>query len=466
MPGSALEQDIGTPTSGTDADVNKPVIFDLSINTAALTMTENVNKYEVFLVGGAVRDELLGLQAPERDWVVVGGTPQQMLDQGYKAVGREFPVFLHPQTNEEYALARIEKKIAPGHRGFETRSSEQTSLEDDLKRRDLTVNAIAKSDCGEIIDPYNGREDISNRVLRHVSPAFSEDPLRVLRVARFSAQLAPFNFSIADETLALMSRLSSAGELSELSADRVWKETEKALSTSRPSLYFEVLRRCGALARLFPEVDALFGVPQRADFHPEIDTGIHTMMVLDHAARLTPDMGVRFAALTHDLGKALTPLSELPRHVGHEKRGLIPLAQLFERYPVPNSLKRIAVPCCEHHLLMHGFYRLRPRTILKLIENLDGFRRPQQVEQFILLCQADSQGRGGMQDRPYPQADSLRNIFSDVQNTGAADLREKDLQGEQIGHAIRELRLQKIRDYLSAREHRDTAGQTSRHQAG
>ena len=413
-------------------------------------MTENVNNYEIYLVGGAVRDELLGIKPRERDWVVVGSTPQQMLDQGYKAVGRDFPVFLHPRTSEEYALARTERKIAPGHTGFKFQTSANITLEDDLLRRDLTINAIAKSPDGKMIDPYAGRQDISDRVLRHVSEAFSEDPLRVLRVARFKAQLEQFNFSIADETLALMSRLCASGELSALTSDRVWKETERALSTTKPSLYFETLRRCGALRVLFPGVDALFGIPQRPDYHPEIDAGLHTMMVLDRAAQLTTDTGVRFAALIHDLGKALTPRSQLPRHLGHEKRGLVPLEQLFERYPVPNKLKLIARACCEHHMLMHTFYQLRPKTILKLIENLDGFRRPQQVEQFIVLCQADSQGRGGMHGKSYPQAEDLRNIYTSVRNISAADLTDKNLCGSEIGSAIRQLRLQVIRDYLKS----------------
>ena len=415
-------------------------------------MTENVNNYEIYLVGGAVRDELLGLKPSERDWVVVGSSPGQMLDQGFKIVGRNFPVFLHPQTNEEYALARTERKSAPGHKGFEFQTSPSTSLEDDLKRRDLTINAIAKSSSGEIIDPYFGRLDISNRILRHVSPAFSEDPLRVLRVARFKSQFAQFDFSIADQTLQLMTQLSASDELSTLTVDRVWKETEKALLTTKPSLYFETLHQCGALKIFFPGVDALFGIPQRADYHPEIDSGIHTMMVLDRAAQLTTDIGVRFAALTHDLGKALTPHSQLPRHIGHEKRGLKPLAQLFDRYPIPNKLKQTARLCCEHHLLMHKLHQLRPETILKLIEKLDGFRRQHQVEQFILLCQADSQGRGGMQDRAYPQANSLRAIFNDVMKISAADLTDSKLKGPQIGKAIKKLRLDKIREYLRSHD--------------
>lgn len=419
-------------------------------------MTENVNNYEIYLVGGAVRDELLGLKPSERDWVVVGGSPEQMLDQGFKIVGKDFPVFLHPQTNEEYALARTERKSAPGHKGFEFETSPSTTLEDDLRRRDLTINAIAKSSSGEIIDPFYGQLDISNRILRHVSAAFGEDPLRVLRVARFKSQFAQFNFSIADQTLQLMAQLSASGELSTLTADRIWKETEKALLTSKPSVYFETLRQCGALKILFPGVDTLFGVPQRADFHPEIDSGIHTMMVLDRAAQLTSDLGVRFAALTHDLGKALTPYCQLPRHIGHEKRGLRPLSQLFERYPIPNKLKEIARTCCEHHLLMHKLDQLRPQTILSLIEKLDGIRRPHQVEQYILLCQADSQGRGGMQEKPYPQANNLRAIFKAVMQVSAADLNENNLHGPQVGKAIKKLRIEKIRDYLSSANNQQT----------
>ena len=411
-------------------------------------MTEDVNNYEIYLVGGAVRDELLGLEAGERDWVVVGASPQQMLDQGYKIVGKDFPVFLHPHTNEEYALARTERKFAPGHTGFVFHTSQTTTLEEDLKRRDLTINAIAKSNSDEIIDPYGGQLDIENKLLSHVSAAFSEDPLRVLRVARFKAQFAEFEFRIADETLKLMTELSDSGELATLSADRIWAETHKALLTTKPSEYFISLRQCGALKLLFPGVDALFGVPQRADYHPEIDSGIHTMMVLDRAAQLTTDLGVRFAALIHDLGKALTPASQLPRHVGHEKRGLKPLQELFQSYPVPNKLKQIARPCCEHHLLMHSFYQLRPETILKLIEKLDGFRRPQQVEQFALLCQADSQGRGGMQDKAYPQANSLIDLFSAVLEISATDLSDNNLKGPQIGKAIRKLRIEKIRELL------------------
>ena len=415
-------------------------------------MTEDVNKYEIFLVGGAVRDELLGIKPREKDWVIVGGSVKTMLNQGFKIVGKDFPVFLHPQTKEEYALARKERKSAPGHQGFEFETSPSITLEDDLKRRDLTINAMAKKDSGELIDPYGGQQDLAHRVLRHVSSAFSEDPLRVLRVARFNAQFADYNFSIADETLALMAELTASGELTTLSTDRIWMETEKALLAPRPSVYFETLRQCGALNLLFPQVDALFGVPQRADYHPEVDSGLHTMMVIDRAAQLTDDMGVRFSALVHDLGKALTPQSQLPRHVGHEKRGLKPLADLMDRYPVPNKLKQIARPCCEHHLLMHTFYQLRPETILGLIEKIDGLRRPHHVEQFALLCQADSQGRGGMQDKPYPQANSLREIFSRVSSVNAEQVASENLKGRQIGKAIRKKRIEEIRNYLANHE--------------
>ena len=408
-------------------------------------MTENVNNHEVYLVGGAVRDELLGLTVTEHDWVVVGSNEKNMLALGFKKVGKDFPVFLHPQSNEEYALARTERKSAPGHQGFEFNTSRSTTLEQDLLRRDLTINAIAKTSQGDYIDPYGGIKDLNNRQLSHVSPAFAEDPLRVLRVARFKAQFAPFNFTITEQTLKLMTQLSENGELLHLSSDRIWKETEKALNTAKPSLYFETLRQCGALKSLFPQVDALFGIPQRADYHPEVDSGIHTMMVLDRSAELSRDLGVRFAALTHDLGKALTPLSLLPRHIGHEKRGLKPLNQLIDNYPVPNKLKTIAKLCCEYHLLMHNFFDLRAETIIKLIDKLDGFRQPNHIDQFALVCQADSQGRLGHHNRPYPQADALRSTFKSLKSISKADIVNTELSGPQIGKAIKQLRVQKIR---------------------
>ncbi len=408
-------------------------------------MTENFDLLDCYLVGGAVRDELLGLRPIERDWVVVGSSVAQMESLGFKVVGKDFPVFLHPKTKQEYALARTERKTAPGHTGFEFYTSPQITLEEDLQRRDLTINAIAKNSKGTFIDPFGGQQDIRNRVLRHVSTAFSEDPLRVLRVARFKAQFAPFNFSIADSTMVLMKELVANNEISTLSPERIWKETEKALLTDKPSLYFETLRQCGALKILFPQVDALFGIPQRPEYHPEIDSGIHTMMVVDRAAELTDDLGIRFAALIHDLGKALTPRSQWPRHVGHEKKGLKPLSQLTQKYPIPNKIKNIAALCCEYHLQMHFFFELRAETILKLIEKLDGFRREEQVEQFALLCQADSQGRGGdLRNKPYPQADLLRRIFAEVNSITAKDIDSRISAGPKIGKEIKKLRISKI----------------------
>lgn len=409
-------------------------------------MTDISENLECYLVGGAVRDKLLGLQPSEHDWVVIGSNAKQMQSLGFKAVGKDFPVFLHPKTQEEYALARTERKTAPGHTGFEFHASPQISLEQDLSRRDLTINAIAKDTHDQLIDPYNGQSDLNNRILRHVSPAFAEDPLRVLRVARFKAQLGKFDFSIAESTMELMSQLVSSGEISALSSDRVWKETEKALKTSKPSLYFEVLRESGALKVIFPQVDALFGVPQRPEYHPEIDSGIHTMMVIDRAAELTDDLAIRFAALIHDLGKALTPQSELPSHIGHEKRGLKPLKQLTQQYPIPKKVKKIAELCCEHHLLMHRFSELRPETIFKLIEKLDGFRRPEHIEQFALLCQADSQGRGNWRNKPYPQADLLKKMFDEIVSITSKDIDPLIGIGPKIGKAIKDLRIHKIAD--------------------
>ncbi len=408
-------------------------------------MTENFGNSDCYLVGGAVRDELLGLKPTEQDWVVVGRSPEQMKSLGFQAVGKDFPVFLHPETKQEYALARTERKTAPGHTGFEFHTSADVTLEQDLQRRDLTVNAIAKDKNSVLHDPFNGQQDINNRLLRHTSKAFAEDPLRVLRVARFKAQLSAFEFSIADSTMELMRQLVNNGEIHTLSPNRIWAETEKALLTAKPSLYFQTLRDCGALKILFPQVNALFGIPQRPEYHPEVDTGIHTLMVIDRAAELTDDLGVRFAALVHDLGKALTPESKWPRHVGHEKKGLIPLKQLTDHYPVPGKIKTIAQLCCEYHLLMHQFFELRPATILKLIEKLDGFRRPVHIEQFALLCQADSQGRGGhLRNQTYLQADLLRQIFQELKTISAKDISPTIPSGPDIAKAIKKLRTNKI----------------------
>ncbi|KAA0646420.1 fused tRNA nucleotidyltransferase/2',3'-cyclic phosphodiesterase/2' nucleotidase/phosphatase Cca, partial [Escherichia coli] len=352
---------------------------------------------KIYLVGGAVRDALLGLPVKDRDWVVVGSTPQEMLDAGYQQVGRDFPVFLHPQTHEEYALARTERKSGSGYTGFTCYAAPDVTLEDDLKRRDLTINALAQDDNGEIIDPYNGLGDLQNRLLRHVSPAFGEDPLRVLRVARFAARYAHLGFRIADETLALMREMTHAGELEHLTPERVWKETESALTTRNPQVFFQVLRDCGALRVLFPEIDALFDVPAPAKWHPEIDTGIHTLMTLSMAAMLSPQVDVRFATLCHDLGKGLTPPELWPRHHGHGPAGVKLVEQLCQRLRVPNEIRDLARLVAEFHDLIHTFPMLNPKTIVKLFDSIDAWRKPQRVEQLALTSEADVRGRTGFE---------------------------------------------------------------------
>lgn len=366
---------------------------------------------KTYLVGGAVRDRLLGLAAPDRDWVVVGATVQQMLDLGYMQVGRDFPVFLHPQSKEEYALARTERKTGPGYTGFAFNADAGVTLEDDLLRRDLTINAIAEDEHGNLIDPHGGRADIDRRLLRHVSSAFTEDPLRVLRVARFAARFAHLGFHIADETLALMTHMSASGELNHLVAERVWQEMEKALKEKSPAVFFRTLRECGALAIILPEVDALFGVPQPEKYHPEIDTGVHVMMCVEQAAKLTDDPVVRFATLVHDLGKAVTPKDNWPHHYGHEQLGIAPIKRVVERLRVPNRYAAIARLTSEYHTQCHRAAELRPATVLKLLEALDAFRRPEQMSQFLLACEADSRGRTGFENAAYPQADLLRTAF-------------------------------------------------------
>ncbi|HMD72684.1 MAG TPA: multifunctional CCA addition/repair protein [Steroidobacteraceae bacterium] len=358
---------------------------------------------QVYLVGGAVRDGLLARSVKERDWVVIGATREQMLRLGYREVGRDFPVFLHPQTHEEYALARLERKVAPGYRGFEVRFGPEVTLEEDLGRRDLTINAIAQADDGALVDPFGGRADLEARILRHVSESFVEDPVRVLRVARFSARFAPLGFRIAPETLALMRAMVEAHEIDALVPERVWQETEKALREPDPSAYFEVLRSCGALQPIFPEIDALFGVPQPAEWHPEIDTGVHSLMVLTQAASLSPLATVRFAALVHDLGKGNTPPAEWPRHLGHEQRSVALIEALAARLRVPSEFRDLAVIVARFHGIVHRAEELRPATILEFFEQADAFRRPQRFAEALLACEADSRGRTGFESRPYPQ---------------------------------------------------------------
>lgn len=387
---------------------------------------------EIYLVGGCVRDKLLGLKTKDRDWVVVGATADELLKLDYRQVGKDFPVFLHPKTNEEYALARTERKTAAGYSGFSFHAAADVTLEEDLIRRDLTINAIAESDKGELIDPFNGQADIEARVLRHVSPAFVEDPVRILRLARFAARFADLNFTIAEETQQLMAEMVNNGEVDSLVPERVWQETMRALTEKTPSRYFEVLRGCGALAKLFPEIDQLWGVPQPEKHHPEIDTGIHTMMVLTQAAKLSNDPKVRFAALVHDLGKGITPQSEWPKHIDHESRGVPLVESLCDRYRIPNDYRELAIIVTKYHLHYHRAAELRDDTFLKTLESLDAFRRPDRFELFLLACEADSRGRTGYEDKYFEQPDIYRKVFNAAKTLNAKELVAQGLQGKEI----------------------------------
>ena len=400
---------------------------------------------KTYLVGGAVRDRLLGLPVKDRDYVVVGATAGDLLRLGYTPVGKDFPVFLHPQTKEEYALARTERKTGRGYHGFAFDTAPDVTLEDDLRRRDLTINAMAEDANGALVDPFGGAADLRNHLLRHVSPAFAEDPVRILRVARFAARYAGRGFRVADETLELMRRMVRDGEADHLVPERVWGETQKALAERTPGAFLRALRECGALAVVMPEVDALYGVPQRADFHPEIDTGVHLEMVLDMAARLAPgDALIGWCALTHDLGKALTPKDELPSHRGHEHAGVAPLRALAERLKVPNEYATLAELVCRLHLLAHTAFELRPETVLKLFEQLDAFRQPGRLSQFLLACAADQRGRKGMQDTDYPQARYLTELFQRALEPKAQPLLDQGLKGPELGEALRQARLQAV----------------------
>jgi len=393
---------------------------------------------DVYLVGGAVRDQLLGRAHGDRDHVVVGATPDQLIAQGFVAVGRDFPVFLHPQTKEEYALARTERKSGRGYRGFVVDADPDVTLEQDLARRDLTINAMARDQQGALVDPFHGARDLQARVLRHVSPAFVEDPVRVLRVARFLARFAPLGFTIADETLALMREMVGNGEVEHLVPERVWAETRKALTEPQPSAFLRALRDCGALRVLFPEVDALYGVPQSAQHHPEIDCGVHLQLVLDQAAQLAPgDDLIGFCALTHDLGKALTPADVLPRHIAHEHRGVKPLQALCERLRVPGEYAALAELTCRYHLHAHRALELKPSTVLELLLAFAALRRPQRLETFLITCMADKRGRLGHENDAYPQADFLRAARAAAATVSAQPFIEEGLQGEEIGEAMR-----------------------------
>lgn len=410
---------------------------------------------EIYAVGGAVRDELLGLPVKDRDWVVVGATPQEMLAQGFVSVGRDFPVFLHPQTHEEYALARTERKTEPGYTGFAFHAAPGVTLEQDLMRRDLTINAMAKDPAGAIIDPHQGRADLAARVLRHVSKAFAEDPVRILRVARFAARFA--DFSIADETLDLMRTMVSTGEVDALVPERVWQEMARGLMEAKPSRMFEVLRECGALARLLPELDALWGVPQRADYHPEVDTGVHVMMVIDMAARLDAALPARFAALTHDLGKGRTPVDILPRHHGHEAKSLSMVEAVCERFRVPTDCRDVGRLVARYHGDMHRVADLRADTMLTVLERCDALRRPERFELILLACEADYRGRLGWEEKDYAQAEVWRASLNAVRGVDAGAIAasvsasvEASTDPQRIARAIAVARVDALRALKAA----------------
>ncbi len=389
---------------------------------------------KTYLVGGAVRDALLGYPVMERDWVVVGARPQDLIEQGYKQVGKDFPVFLHPETGDEYALARTERKQGHGYTGFAVNCSPQVTLEEDLLRRDLTINAMAQDSDGNIIDPYGGKRDIQAKLLRHVSEAFVEDPLRVLRTARFAARYAHLGFKVAPETVAVMAEIVGQGELAHLPAERIWLELDRALGERNPEVFIEVLRECGALAALLPELEALFGVPQTEKHHPEIDSGVHTLMALQQAVKLSKARDVRFAVLLHDLGKGTTPESEWPRHIAHEKRGVKLVQRVCKRLKAPNQYRDLALKACEFHLHAHRAMELRGKTLLKLLKATDALRRPEVFEAFLLTCEADARGRLGLEDRPYPQGDYLRSARETAVGVTAALFPE--LKGKALGEAI------------------------------
>jgi len=395
---------------------------------------------KTYLVGGAVRDQLLNYPVKEKDWVVVGATVEKMLQLGYQQVGKDFPVFLHPETKEEHALARTERNTAPGYKGFEIHASPNVTLEEDLIRRDLTINAIAQDEDGNITDPYNGLADLKLKLLRHVSPAFNEDPVRILRVARFAARYAHLGFKVADETLQLMKEMVLNGDVNALVAERVWQEFHKALCERNPQVFIETLRACNALKIILPEIDSLFGVPQPEEHHPEIDTGIHTLMVLQQATRLTTEPSTRFAALCHDLGKALSPKKNWPSHHGHEKNGIKPITQLCKRLRIPNNFRELACITAEFHLHVHRAFEIKKTTLLKTIEKLDCIRKPERYEQFLIACTADIRGRTGYENHPYPQADYFREALKVIKSVDIQPLKDAGLEGKEMAKAIHRAR--------------------------
>lgn len=404
---------------------------------------------QIFKVGGAVRDQLLGRPVVDIDWVVVGATPEQMRAQGFRAVGDDFPVFLHPTSGEEYALARTERKSGHGYGGFVFHTSPEVTLEEDLLRRDLTVNAMAQAEDGTLFDPYGGQADLATRVLRHVSPAFAEDPLRVLRVARFAARYAYLGFSVASETLTLMRELAESGELAHLTAERIWQEFARALMEDNPEVFIQVLRDCGALQALLPEVDVLFGIPQPAEHHPEVDTGVHILSVLQQCARFAQPLNVRWACLLHDLGKGTTKPELWPRHIAHEKHGLPLIKKVNKRFKAPNECAELALLVGEYHTHAHRALELRPKTLLKLLMKFDIMRRPQRFADFISASEMDSRGRLGLEDRLYPQADYLCQAAQAIRSVSVKPLLAQGLQGAELGLALNAERLRTLQTYVA-----------------
>jgi tRNA nucleotidyltransferase (CCA-adding enzyme) len=409
---------------------------------------------QIYMVGGAVRDALLGLPVNDRDWVVVGATPQEMINAGYLPVGKDFPVFLHPQTREEYALARTERKTARGYHGFAFHAEPNVTLEQDLARRDLTINAIAQDKSGRLIDPFHGQADLRSRVLRHVTAAFREDPVRILRTARFAARFS--DFSLAPETLALMRQMVEAGEVDALVAERVWQELSRGLMEPKPSRMFELLRECGALARLLPEVQQLWGVPQRADYHPEVDTGVHLMMVLDMSARLASPLAVRFACLTHDLGKGTTPAGILPQHIGHEERSARMLRKVCDRLRVPTECRELAEVVAREHGNIHRSSGFGAAALVRLLERCDAFRKPQRFDLALLACECDARGRLGFEETPYPQRQRLLAALAAAQSVAtheiAEEAQQQGIEGSRIGETIHRARVQAVAEQLIARQ--------------
>lgn len=402
----------------------------------------------IYLVGGAVRDQLLQIDNYDNDWVVVNSTPEEMLALGYTPVGKDFPVFLHPKTQEEHALARTERKVGQGYTGFECYFSQDVTLEEDLRRRDLTINAMAQDNSGHIIDPYDGQNDLNKRILRHVSDAFSEDPLRVLRVARFAAKLHHLGFSIATETMQLMQKIVQSGELSHLTAERVWMEWYKSLTTQSPHIFLQVLRESGALAVLLPEIDQLFGIPQPEKWHPEIDTGIHTLMVLEQAAKLSNQPQIRFAAAVHDLGKGATPPAEWPSHKMHCHTGLKFINQVCDRFKLPNEYRELALIVCEQHSNIHRAAELRPDTFIRIFSKIDAWRKPERLNALLICCHADHIGRKGLEKELYPQKEIFEQAFKAASSVNVQDVIVQGFKGKEIRDQLDKLRTNAIQAQL------------------